>query len=255
MNFFFSFHYKNIQSRLTIPRFQNRGYFNKDYVPFSAKIFDDNWKFSVAKYKNDDYFFYIEDSELSNDNIFFLAKQNQFSISNKIFAQNLLNFNTFTDTDPAFRSNIQIYNSKGGFSSYQSDYPYEMIIKKGNILSGLSLLTNKGFENIIFFKNIYQKPINEKFHLYFVDIKKKTILKKIDIYTNRTNCIVLDNNFIDDNVYLFTNHYIGIPIFVSQSSKGELSLEHTHPPHLYVLGKKRYEVVSRLKNEINKIIS
>lgn len=255
MNFFFSLHYKNIQSRLTIPRFQNRGYFNKDYVPFSAKIFNDNWKFSIAKYKKDDYFFYIEESELTNYNIFFLAKQNQFSISNKIFPQNLLNFNKFTDTDPAFRSNIEIYNYKGGFSSYQSDYPYEMINKKGNILSCLGLLTNKDCENIIFFKNIYQRPINEKFHLYFVDITKKIILKKIDLYTNRTNCIELDNNFIDNNVYLFTDHYIGIPIFVSQSSKGELSLEHTHPPHLYVLGKKRYEVVSRLKNEINKIIS
>ena len=71
MNFFFSLHYKDIQSRLTIPRFQNRGSFNKNYLPYCAKIVNDSWKFSVAKYKNDDYFFYIDISELSNDNFFF----------------------------------------------------------------------------------------------------------------------------------------------------------------------------------------
>ena len=64
---------------------------------------------------------------------------------------NLLNLNNFTDTDPAFRANLKIYNFKGGFSSYQSDYPYEMIVKKGNILSGLRFLTNKDSKNIIFF--------------------------------------------------------------------------------------------------------
>jgi hypothetical protein len=130
-----------------------------------------------------------------------------------------------------------------------------MTLKKGSILSGLSFLTNKGSENIIFFKNIYYKPINEKFYIYFVDIKKKIILKKNAIYTNRTNCIVIDDNYINENVYLFSTIYIGIPIFLSQSADGDLSMEHTHPPHVYVLGKKRYEVISKVKNEINKIIS
>jgi hypothetical protein len=255
MNFFFSLHYKDIQSRLTIPRFQNRGSFNKNYLPYCAKIVNDSWKFSVAKYKNDDYFFYIDISELSNDNFFFLAEPNHFLAPNKNFAKELLNLNNFTDTDPVFRANIEIFNSKGGFSSYQSDYPYEMTLKKGSILSGLSFLTNKGSENIIFFKNIYYKPINEKFYIYFVDIKKKIILKKNAIYTNRTNCIVIDDNYINENVYLFSTIYIGIPIFLSQSADGDLSMEHTHPPHVYVLGKKRYEVISKVKNEINKIIS
>jgi hypothetical protein len=255
MNFFFSLHHKDIRSRLTIPRFQNRGSFNKDYLPYSAKIVNDNWVFSVAKYKNDDYFFYIDSSELNNDNIFFLANPNQFSVHNKNFTKELLNLNTFTDTDPSFRANIEAFNSKGGFSSYQSDYPYEMILKKGNILSGLSLLSNKGSENIIFFKNIYHKPINQRFYLYFIDIKRESILKKTNVYTNRTNVILLDDKFIDEDVYLFTSSYVGIPIFLSQSTAGDLSMEHTHPPHLYVLGKKRYEITSRLKNEINKIIS
>ena len=71
MNFFFSLHYKDIQSRLTIPRFQNRGSFNKNYLPYCAKIANDSWEFSVVKYKKDDHFFYIDISELSNDNFFF----------------------------------------------------------------------------------------------------------------------------------------------------------------------------------------
>ena len=154
MNFFFSLHHEDIQSRLTIPRFQNRGSFSKDHLPYSAKIVNDNWVFSIAKYKKDDFFFYIDSSELSNDNIFFLANKNQFLAYNKNLGKELLNLNKFTDTDPAFRANIEVFNSKGGFSSYQSDYPYEMSLKKGNILSALCLLTNKGSENIIFFKNI-----------------------------------------------------------------------------------------------------
>ena len=42
----------------------------------------------------------------------------------------LEDFNNFTNTRPAFRANFKIYLDQGGFSSYQSEYPYSMITKK-----------------------------------------------------------------------------------------------------------------------------
>ena len=45
----------------------------------------------------------------------------------------------------------QIKNEFGGFSSYQSEYPYEMTIKNGSVLSPLSiLLNNRNDYNFIF---------------------------------------------------------------------------------------------------------
>ena len=42
----------------------------------------------------------------------------------------LTKFNNFTSTNPAFRCNLEINSDKGGFSSYQSEYPFNMINKK-----------------------------------------------------------------------------------------------------------------------------
>ena len=36
----------------------------------------------------------------------------------------LLSVNGFTDTVPDYRSNLKIFNRKGGFSSYQAEYPF-----------------------------------------------------------------------------------------------------------------------------------
>ena len=41
----------------------------------------------------------------------------------------LTKFNNFTSTSPAFRCNLEISSDKGGFSSYQSEYPFNMINK------------------------------------------------------------------------------------------------------------------------------
>ena len=48
-------------------------------------------------------------------------------------------------------------NRQGGFSSYQSEYPFSMTTKKGSILSPLSSLCNKNAdENIIIFNKGYK---------------------------------------------------------------------------------------------------
>ena len=83
-----------------------------------------------------------------------------------------------------------------------------MIEKKGNILSPISVLLNKNAEkNFIFIKNIYKKPIIKNFQGFIVNIKKKTILKKFNLKTNYSNIIIVDNNLIEPENYLFTNEF------------------------------------------------
>ena len=66
--------------------------------------------------------------------------------------------------------------------------------------------------------------------------------------------VEIKKEFINKNSYIFTKNYIGIPIYLSILD-GNFSFEHTHPPHTYVLSKKKYELVGKIKKEINEIIN
>ena len=135
---------------------------------------------------------------------------------NEINHSELKSFDNFTNTNPSFRSNIKLSNNAGGFSSYQSDYPFNMISKKGSILSSLSLLTDKyADKNILILKNIYKKPFNESFYVYFINDKQSKIVHKEKIYTNQTNFIDLPIEFLSNEMYLFTNEYLCIPLYIS----------------------------------------
>ena len=58
MNFFFGIKSKEIESNLTIPRFQNRCDSNKDYELYSAKIYDKHWQIKKVNCdKNEDFYF------------------------------------------------------------------------------------------------------------------------------------------------------------------------------------------------------
>ena len=130
-----------------------------------------------------------------------------------------------------------------------------MVTSKGSILSPLSSLLNKeADENIIFFKNIYELPIQEEFGAFFVNLKTKKVLKKVKVVTNFLNEIRVENEFISPEVFLFTDKYIGIPIHCSMKNN-HISLEHTHPPHEYILSQDRFKIVSMLKKEFSEIIN
>ena len=47
---------------------------------------------------------------------------------------------------------------------------------------------------------------------------------------------------------------MGVPIYISIKNK-HVSLEHTHPPHEYILSNNKFQKVAILKNEINEIIN
>ncbi len=130
-----------------------------------------------------------------------------------------------------------------------------MTLKKGNILSPISSLANEEADkNFVFIKNIYQYPVQEKFEVFFVDIKTKKILFKQTILSNTTNEVEIKKEFIKPDIFLFTKNFIGIPIYTS-IHKNHVSFEHTHPPHEYILSGDKFKKITELKLEINAIIS
>ena len=256
MNFFFGIKNTDLFSKITIPKFQNTGLYNNHYNVYVSKPENGKWSIKKLICKENKNFFFIDHEDISNDNFFFLASENEIT---KKYANNfskLLNLNTFTDTFPsAFRSNLRIYLNEGGFSSYQSEYPYEMTNKIGSILSPTSTLLNVDAEkNLIFFKNIFHLPVQENSFLYFVDIVKKKVLEKIQIKNNFLNEIKVSNSLIKSNIFIFSQKCLGIPLYVTMKDK-HISFEHTHPPHHYILSDDKFKIIANLKYEINQIIT
>lgn len=253
MNFFFGINNKIFKSELQIPLFQNRGNKPKNLKLF--KVYPNNSKWILQDLENkliNDFFYLLKKNDISNNEIYFLANERDL----ESFDQNKLeDFNNFTDTSPAYRSNFKIFIENGGFSSYQSEYPYNMIKKKGSILSPVnSLVCSNSDKNYLLIKNIFQYPIQEKFNAYFVDYKEKKVIKKIDLITNYTNCIEISSELIKPDILFFTANFLGVPMYVSIKNKN-ISFEHTHPPHEYILSENRYLRVSSLKKEVDEIIN
>ena len=256
MNYFFGIKNSFLNSKLTIPRFQNSNPTKKEYMLFQLEIINQSWK--ISNLNNIDLnsdFYKIGSSLIGNGNIFCLATKAEILELEKNNYSKLVNFNNFTDTVPDYRANLQVSIEGGGFSSYQSEYPFSMVTKKGSILSALSSLCNKNADqNIIFFKNIYELPIQEEFCVFFVNIKTMKVLKKEVVSTNFLNEIIVEKEFIKPEVFLFTDKYIGIPIFCSIKNK-HISLEHTHPHHEYIMSEDKFKVVGELKKEFSEIIN
>ena len=256
MNYFFGIKNSFLNSKLTIPRFQNSNPTKKEYMLFQLEIINQSWKISnLSNIDLNSDFYKIGSSLIGNGNIFCLATKAEILELEKNNYSKLVNFNNFTDTDPDYRANLQVSIKNGGFSSYQSDYPFSMVTKKGSILSALSSLCNKNADqNIIFFKNIYELPIQEEFCVFFVNKKTMKVLKKEVVSTNFLNEIIVEKEFIKPEVFLFTDKYIGVPIFCSIQDK-HISFEHTHPPHQYIMSEDKFKLVSELKKEFSEIIN
>jgi hypothetical protein len=253
MNYFFGVNNSEFKSEIQIPTFKNRypNYTNISLFKGYAK--DNKWHFEELKNNkiNND-FFLLKNEEISNKDIFFLALKKD--LINYNFLE-LKNFNNFTDTKPAYRANFKIILNNGGFSSYQSEYPFSMIKKRGTILSSVYSIANQDADkNYIFIKNIYVEPIYDSFKAYIVNIKNKKIEETISVKTNYTNSFELNKLLIKPEIFLVTSNYIGIPMYVSVKNK-HVSFEHTHPPHEYILSNDKFEKISKIKKKINEIIS
>ncbi len=256
MNFFFGVKNNFLNCRLTIPRFQNKGKKNLRYRVYNAEPHEEKWQINNTNCDYDENFFYIENNLINNRNFFFLSTDQEIIRFKSLNSDKLVNLNKFTDTSPIeFRCNLSISIPDKGFSSYQSEYPLTMAEKNGSILSPVSsLLDPNADKNILFFRNIYCKPITDSSKLYIVDIHHKKVLETFQIKKNHSTEIQIDKDLINSTSYIFTENIIGIPLFISIKND-HLSFEHTHPPHLYILTPDRFKVVTKLKNEIRQIIN
>ncbi len=254
MNFFYGVSNSLFKSEIQIPLFQNRNFKKSNLKLFKSYPKNNKWileEVSIKK-KINDYFYILKSEDIQSNEIFFLAGE---TILNEFDDQKLKNFNKFTDTSPAFRANFKVYLNQGGFSSYQSEYPYSMITKKGTILSSISSIANSDADkNYVLIKNIFEEPIEENFKVYLVNYKTKSIEEQFEIKTNYTNCIEINNKLIKPEIFLTTDKYLGIPMYISVKNSF-LSFEHTHPPHEYILSENKFVKVSNLKKEINEIIN
>ena len=254
MNFFYGIKSSFLNSSLSIPKFKNEGIKENNLYVYEAFPNKDKWQINKVNCEENSEFFFLNE-QIENDKIFFLANDNDINLFIKNKKSHLINFNNFTETIPEYRSNLKIFMLDGGFSSYQSEYPFGMINKKGNILSPINILLDVNSDhNIVFFKNIYCEPKIERFNLYFIDIKKKEVLGKVDIYSNFLNEIIVKKEYLKKNIYIYSENCLGIPMFVSIKDK-HISFEHTHPPHHYILSDDKFKIINSIKNEFKEIIN
>ena len=254
MNFFYGISNDLFKSEIQIPLFQNSNFKKSNLKLFKSYPKNNKWILQEIsnKKKINDYFYVLKNEDILSNEIFFLADE---TILNEFDDKKLKNLSNFTDTNPSYRANFKIYLTRGGFSSFQSEYPYSMINKKGTILSSINSIANPDADkNYILIKNIFVEPIEENFKAYLVNYKTKCIEQKFEIKTNYTNCIEINNNFIKPEIFLVTDKYLGIPMYISVKNN-HLSFEHTHPPHEYILSENKFLKVTNLKKEINEIIS
>lgn len=252
MNFFFGIKHKFFKCEIQIPQFNNKSLINEKLKLFKCFPKNNEWQYeNILPKKIENQFFIIEDKDIDNNDIFFIAHEND---KFKFDLQKLQNINNYTDTSPAYRSNLKIYIDGGGFSSYQSEYPSGMIDKNGSILSSISSLADKDAKNFVIFRNIFEKPIEKDFKAYFVNYKKKIIEKEVILKTNNTNIIEIDSHLIKPEIFFFTKKYLGIPMYLSLK-ENHLSFEHTHPPHSYIYSENKYEILKKIKYEFNEIIN
>jgi hypothetical protein len=256
MNYFFGVNNNIFKSEVQIPLFQNRSRKPENLKLF--KCFPKNKKWIIEQINNrkvNDYFCILKNLDVQNNEMYFLAENKDLE---KFDGTKLKNFNNFTETSPDFRANLKIFlgeSEENGFSSYQSEYPFSMISKKGTILTPVNSIANKEADkNYILIRNIFENPIDETFNAYLVNIKRKKIEEKYELKTNFTNMIELKNELIKPEIFLTTDSYLGVPIFISVKNQF-ISFEHTHPLHEYILSADKFVKISELKKEINEIVN
>ena len=254
MNIFFFTKCKGIDCSLQVPRFKNVGTYDLNYKLFEASIVNNQWSINECSCEYDNNFFYITCDNSNYDKVYFLAKIKEIK---KYSKSNILNnYNDFTDTTPDFRASLSVTNKKKGLSSYQSEYPYSMVSRKGTLVFSASVLSNyNAVRNIVFIKNIYHKPVKIKYPIYLVDKKYGVIVKKYNLFTNSTNVIEIDFDLNNKNLYFVSKQYLGVPIFLSEGDNGQLSFEHTHPPSENISGEYKNEIVKNYREKFFEIIS
>lgn len=255
MNFFFFALAPGIKSSLTIARFQNSGLSAADDAKlWSATPHDGQWSVNLAECEEAADFWKVTATEETRHHVYFIATEGELENSGW-FSDGLTELNEFTNTAPDYRANLRVYNNRGGFSSYQSEFPTKMIDRRGDLLSPILTLANPTAEkNIIFIRNVFKEPIREPYKAYIVNKSNSKVEAEYDIYSNSTNFIELSKDLIGPDMYIYCKGFLSIPVYLSEARDGHLSFEHTHPPHSNVSGPQTHTLVRSYKTEVARIV-
>jgi len=256
MNYFFLTSNGAIDSEIQVPKYRNDGLKKQGIKLFSAKIEKGKWFIVEVICDSNENFFFVNSNSNDPQAIYFLATEAEVQANTHKSGDTLVNYNDFTDTIPDYRASLSVQNKYGAVSSYQSDYPFNMVERKGSLTSAVHSLSNHNAKsNYIIIRNIYCHPITEKYPGYLVDKQSKEVIKEFSLFTNSSNFIQIENEIINENLYIVAKGYLGIPIYLSEGKNNELSFEHTHPPHENINGDRKFQLVSRARNEILDIVS
>ena len=239
MNCFFALNLDNFCNVITIPKFTNEGKKIKNISLFTTTINEDEWFVKKYKCKEDNDFFYLDIPPKENENIFFLAKTKLLENIKYKTLEELEYFNNIK-TRFTFRANLKLYRKDIEFSSYQSEYPIEMAKRNGAILTPVNSFQNIAQNNFIIFKQIFNLPLKIEFSVYLINFSSNKVILKKKFKTNTTNYIDLTKINDLKNCFFYSEKYLGIPIFISFGKKEGISIEHSHPPHVYILSPNKY---------------
>lgn len=256
MNYFFFTSSDDYDCRLTIPKFRVDGRTRPDNKLIRARIIGGSWDFeTVDADEENDAFWYLDVASFDADDILFIATPQELRRQRK--EKNLINLNDFKDSDPAFRCNLAVSNGEGGWSSYQSEYPYRMAGRRGTIFSNIATLSNPGEKlDGCFLRNIFHQPIVESYRVAVLDTATDKVVMEASASSNRSSYISFDDLPPDrGNLVLWAENFLGIPIYVSSDDRHNISMEHTHPPHESVHGVDRFALVGRMKAKYDEKLS
>ena len=93
MNIFFGLETDIINSNLKIPRFKNNSNLRRDVQLVKAEI-NQNKKWKISKPINnfDDYFYFIENKNLSDNEIYFLSLKSELDLNQELEIDCIKNF-------------------------------------------------------------------------------------------------------------------------------------------------------------------
>ena len=239
--------FREFSSRITIPKFNNRGEF---YSGLSlVSIFSDglNWQVDVLDEGEED-FISLKSSDYDMSRTFFcFTKKSDIPELCEKGLKSLKRFEFFTKTEPDFRANLAVQNTAGNVSSYQSEYPFEMLPLRGGIVSNINILSNAhdGARNYLIFVSIQDVPENKEIKLEIRNLSGEIFYETFSL-ANRVEVIELSHNWLRDECYLVSQGGVGIPIYMATINK-KISLEHTHPPHEALFGLDAHKLVRQYK--------
>jgi hypothetical protein len=249
MNYFFNLFYKDFNSYIDIPLFDNRGLQKTGNKIWSARMKRGEWEYEEIAV-SDKQLKRISGTEETRDCIYFIATDSEILCNKKT---SLLNLSVFTDTMPDYRCSLNIENKFGGFSSYQAEYPYRMTKSKGDCYSNAGLLTHEEAKKILLFvRNIDSAPVQQEALATIYSNRTKKIIGQKLMYTNSLNVYDLtEMSFELKYCEIFIKGMVGIPIYLLEYEGGALSLEHTHPPQDMLGGFNKYAMISKMKAKLH----